>query len=164
MRAHAAFVLQSAAMTQEARQGQAEAPEAILVAMDFSVSAERALEAALAWRRPGAEITLLSVVDSELVEQVRASGLAAGSDPAQALAETATRRLRQLVEERDLTNVQPMVVHGRPFVEIVKVANDLDLDLIVIGQRGQTGVEQLLFGGTAEKVLRAANRPVLCIP
>lgn len=141
-----------------------DAPEAILVAMDFSASAERALETALAWRRTGAEITLLSVVDADLVEQLRDSGLAAGGDPAERLAEVASQRLARLIADRQLANVQPMVVHGRPFVEIVKVANDLDLDLIVIGQRGQTGVEQLLFGGTAEKVLRAANRPVLCIP
>jgi nucleotide-binding universal stress UspA family protein len=140
-------------------------PEAILVAMDFSVSAERALDTALAWRRPGAEITLLTVVDVGLVEQIRGSQIAlAEGDPAAQMADDALRRLAQLIAERDLENVQPMVVHGHPFVEIVKVANDLDLDLIIIGQRGHANVEQILFGGTAEKVLRAANRPVLCIP
>ncbi len=140
------------------------APEAILVAMDFSASSERALDTALAWRRDGAEITLLNVVDETVVDQIRDSSLAIGEDTAAKLAADATRRLSQLVAERGLDNVQPMVVHGRPFVEIVKVANDLDLDLIIIGRRGHDGVEPLLFGGTAEKVLRVANRPVLCIP
>jgi nucleotide-binding universal stress UspA family protein len=58
-----------------------------------------------------------------------------------------------------------MVVVGEPFVEIVKIANDLECDLIVIGIQGREGgIKQLLFGGTAEMVLRAAKRPVLCIP
>jgi len=140
-------------------------PEAILVATDFSASSERALETALAWRRHGAEITLLAVVDVGLVEQIRASRIAlAEEDPTAQMAADATRRLAELIAARGLENVQPMVVHGHPFVEIVKVANDLDLDLIVIGQRGHANVEQILFGGTAEKVLRAANRPVLCVP
>jgi len=140
-------------------------PDAILVAMDFSESAHRALETALAWRQPGAEITLLTVVDVGLVEQIRGSQIAlAEGDPAAQMAAEATRRVAELIADRGLENVQPMVVHGHPFVEIVKVANDLDLDLIIIGQRGHANVEQILFGGTAEKVLRAANRPVLCIP
>ncbi len=140
------------------------APEAILVAMDFSEAAMRALDTALAWRQPGAEITLLSVVDLHFVQDVRGSGLAVAGDPAEKLAADATNRLATLISDRGLANVQPMVVHGIPFVEIVKVAVDLDLDLIVIGRSGRADVEHVLFGGTAEKVLRAANRPVLCIP
>ncbi len=139
-------------------------PEAILVAMDFAEPALRALEVALAWRRDSAEITLLSVVDADLVEAIRHSGLTVAEDPADGLASAANDRLTRLIDEKGLDNIQPMVVHGRPFVEIVKVANDLDLDLIVIGRSGHSDVDHILFGGTAEKVLRAANRPVLCIP
>ncbi len=140
------------------------APEAMLVAMDFAEPSLRALDTALAWRRSAAEITLLSVVDADLVEAIRHSGLTTTEDPAERLAADAEARLARLIEEKGLENVQPMVVHGQPFVEIVKVANDLDLDLIVIGRSGHSDVEHILFGGTAEKVLRAANRPVLCIP
>ncbi len=141
-----------------------QAPDAILVAIDFTDPSLRALEAALSWRSATAEITLLSVVDADLVEAIRASGLKVDEDPGERLAADATERLSRLIEERHLANVQPMVVHGQPFVEIVKVANDLDLDLIVIGRSGHSDVEHILFGGTAEKVLRAAKRPVLCIP
>ncbi len=139
-------------------------PDAILVAMDFAEPALRAMEAALAWRSEGAEITLLSVVDADLVEAIRHSGLTVAEDPAEGLASDANDRLARLIEERGLDNIQPMVVHGQPWVEIVKVANDLDLDLIVIGRSGHSDVDHILFGGTAEKVLRAANLPVLCIP
>lgn len=151
-------------MSEESRTNDKGAPEAILVATDFSDASLRALETALSWRREGAEITLLSVVDTDLVQAIRDSGLTVAEDPAEGLADDANRRLSRLIAERGLQNVQAMVVHGQPFVEIVKVANDLDLDLIILGRSGHSDVEHILFGGTAEKVLRAATRPVLCIP
>jgi nucleotide-binding universal stress UspA family protein len=73
--------------------------------------------------------------------------------------------LARLLAERSAERVESMVVVGEPFVEIVKIANDLECDLIVIGIQGREGgIKQPLFGGTAEMVLRAAKRPVLCIP
>jgi hypothetical protein len=46
-----------------------------------------------------------------------------------------------------------MTVVGIPFVEILKIARDLDLPMIVMGIRGQsTPAEEILFGSTAEKV------------
>ena len=73
--------------------------------------------------------------------------------------------LAQLVADRGAERVETMVVVGEPFVEIVRIANDLECDLIVIGIQGnESGIKQLLFGGTAEMVLRAAKQPVLCVP
>jgi nucleotide-binding universal stress UspA family protein len=58
-----------------------------------------------------------------------------------------------------------MVVIGVPFVEILKIARDLDLPMIVMGMRGHsTPPEEVLFGSTAEKVLRGSRVPVLCVP
>ncbi len=59
-----------------------------------------------------------------------------------------------------------MVVVGKPFSEILRIAADLDFSLIVMGIRGQHqgGIEEILFGSTAEKVLRAARIPVVCVP
>ncbi|MGH9900275.1 MAG: universal stress protein, partial [Pyrinomonadaceae bacterium] len=52
-----------------------------------------------------------------------------------------------------------------PFVEILKIARDLDLPMIVMGVRGRsTPAEDVLFGSTAEKVLRGTRVPVLCVP
>ncbi len=59
-----------------------------------------------------------------------------------------------------------MAAVGKPFAEILRIAADLDFGLIVMGIRGQHqgGIEEILFGSTAEKVLRAARIPVLCVP
>jgi nucleotide-binding universal stress UspA family protein len=62
-------------------------------------------------------------------------------------------------------NIERMIVVGSPFVEILKIARDLDLPMIVMGVRGRsTPPEEVLFGSTAEKVLRGARVPVLCVP
>ena len=62
-------------------------------------------------------------------------------------------------------NIERMIVVGVPFVEILKIARDLDLPMIVMGVRGRSSPpEELLFGSTAEKVLRGTRVPVLCVP
>lgn len=52
---------------------------------------------------------------------------------------------------------------GKPFVEINETASEIDADLIIIASHGHTGVEQILFGSTAEKVIRKAPCPVLSL-
>ena len=61
--------------------------------------------------------------------------------------------------------LEKMIVVGLPFVEILKIARDLDLPMIVMGVRGRSiPAEELLFGSTAERVLRGSRVPVLCVP
>ena len=54
-----------------------------------------------------------------------------------------------------------MIVEGVPFVEIVKIAKDLEADLLLMGSHAAAGarLDELLFGSTAEKVLRACSVP-----
>jgi len=52
---------------------------------------------------------------------------------------------------------------GKPFLEIIETANEEDIDLIIIASHGHTGVEHILFGSTAEKVVRKAPCPVLTL-
>jgi nucleotide-binding universal stress UspA family protein len=61
--------------------------------------------------------------------------------------------------------VEPLIVAGIPFLKIVQLARDFDVDMIVMTvHRGAPHVEQLLFGSTAERVLRLAPCPVLIVP
>lgn len=50
---------------------------------------------------------------------------------------------------------------GRPYQEIVRVAREIDTDLIVLSTRGHSGLKHLLLGSTAERVVRNAPCPVL---
>lgn len=52
---------------------------------------------------------------------------------------------------------------GQPFYEIIETASEINSDLIIIATHGHTGVEHLLFGSTAEKVVRKAPCPVLTL-
>ncbi len=46
---------------------------------------------------------------------------------------------------------------------IINVANNLNVDLIVVGSRGLKGLTRFLLGSVSEKVVRYANRPVLVV-
>ncbi|MFA3783151.1 universal stress protein [Melioribacteraceae bacterium 4301-Me] len=59
--------------------------------------------------------------------------------------------------------VETIIKTGKPFVEIYETAKEKDVDLIIIATHGHTGVEHLLFGSTAEKVVRKAPCPVLTL-
>jgi len=52
---------------------------------------------------------------------------------------------------------------GKPFIEIIETAAEKDSDLIIIATHGHTGVEHILFGSTAEKVVRKAPCPVMTL-
>lgn len=140
-------------------------PEELLVAIDFSLCSLRALDMALTWRGPSTEVTVLHVLDADFIERVETLGLGDRDEQLQRLRTRAEDELARTLAERSATGVETMIVVGTPFVEIVKIANDLDCDLIVMGIRGnEMGLQQILFGGTAEKVLRGTTRPVLCVP
>jgi universal stress protein A len=60
-------------------------------------------------------------------------------------------------------NVEAYLRVGYPFDEIVQMANHFDVDLIIIGSHGYTGITRLLVGSTAERVVERAPCPVLVV-
>ena len=56
-----------------------------------------------------------------------------------------------------------VVVHGVPFQEIVETAKSQQVDLIVMGTHGRTGLHHVLLGSVAEKVVHLAPCPVLVV-
>ena len=61
------------------------------------------------------------------------------------------------------TDVEGRVLEGNPAVEITKFAAENGVDLIVMGTLGKSGIDRILLGSTAEKVIRIAGCPVLVI-
>jgi nucleotide-binding universal stress UspA family protein len=140
----------------------------ILVPIDFSPNAQRAFEYALSLLEPGGEIYLLHVIDSDFVARLCEEGFGETEAATARLRQRAEAHLQEVVQEHAASGVhlETMVVIGNPFAEILRVASDLDFSLIVLGTRGHHGgsLEELLFGSTAEKVLRATPVPVVCVP
>jgi nucleotide-binding universal stress UspA family protein len=79
--------------------------------------------------------------------------------------QNATRRLEEIMTSlvpAD-TTCDTYIIHGLPFFEILQFAKDESIDLIVIASHGRTGLKHVLFGSTAEKVVKKAPCPVLTI-
>lgn len=70
--------------------------------------------------------------------------------------------MRELAEELGILEDACHAAEGRPATEIHRVAEDEDIDLIVMGTHGQSGL-QLLLGSTASAVLHGANCDVLAV-
>lgn len=76
--------------------------------------------------------------------------------------EKALERIREVAEARGVT-VETHLVEGSPSREIVRNAEEGDCDLIVMGTHGRGGIDRLLLGSVAERVVRSSNVPVLTV-
>ncbi|HYH84542.1 MAG TPA: universal stress protein [Pyrinomonadaceae bacterium] len=139
----------------------------ILVPVDFSATSLNAVRVALGIAAPDGDVTMLHVIDKDFVEDAVAAGMGVSEDITARMRAQAESNFEAALEgvETGEVEIERMVVVGYPFVEILKIARDLDLPMIVMGVRGRsTPSEELLFGSTAEKVLRGTRVPVLCVP
>lgn len=66
-------------------------------------------------------------------------------------------------EMRTFKDIEYKVLKGKPYEELSKFAAEQKVDLIVIGTHGRRGFDRLLFGSTAEQVVRNAPCPVLSV-
>ncbi len=65
--------------------------------------------------------------------------------------------------EKEGVKATSLVAKGRPFEQIVHLANGLNMDLIVMGTYGRRGSERILIGSVAERVIEYVNCPVLVV-
>jgi len=81
------------------------------------------------------------------------------------LEKDARERLHALVPEeaRDWCRPREEVVGGRPWREVLRVAEEASADLVVMGVRGRNPVDIALFGSTTQHVVRGARCPVLVV-
>jgi nucleotide-binding universal stress UspA family protein len=77
-------------------------------------------------------------------------------------AETALATVRDIATSHDVP-VETHVLDGSPQREIVRYAEAEGCDLVVMGTHGRGGIDRLLLGSVAEKVVRASNVPVMTV-
>jgi glycine betaine transporter len=126
-----------------------------------------ALRVAIGMAAPEGDVTLLHVIDQQFIDDAVAASLGTSEEIRNRLKDQAEANFNSILEGIDAgqVDIEKMIVVGLPFVEILKIARDLDLPMIIMGVRGRsTPPEELLFGSTAEKVLRGSRVPVLCVP
>ncbi|PLX95096.1 MAG: universal stress protein [Desulfuromonas sp.] len=83
----------------------------------------------------------------------------------QEFAEGAERMMAAFVKEHleGVGDCETIVSPGLPHDEIIKTAKAKEADVIVLGTHGRTGLDHVLFGSTAEKVVRKSPIPVLTV-
>lgn len=133
----------------------------ILVPVDFSDLSEKSLHYAVSFARQfNSEIYLLHVVEIIPTPEV-------------VVAESASlnAKLRQQAEEQlsgwrkgtGIPSVFSRIEDGIPYREIVRMADEINAELIILGTQGRRGLSRLFVGSTAERVVRHAPCPVMVV-
>lgn len=139
----------------------------ILVPTDFSEFSLHAVKYGCEFaRRFNAELHLISVVE-DVYPMVPESGMLLPS-ATNYLVELRASVEQALASRPDPAWAEGLVIHrdvliGTAFLEIIRYAKEQEIDLIVIGTHGRSGLVQVLMGSVAEKVVRKAPCPVLSV-
>jgi len=145
--------------------------ERILIATDGSKHSERAAEAGIEMARLyGSAVTALFVVDvgkeygalGELISRVADDLIAGVRSNLQNQGIEATKRVEEMAKKANVA-VTRKTVEGYPAEDIIRIAKEGDMNLIVMGGIGATGLERFLLGSVADKVVRSSNIPVLVV-
>lgn len=153
----------------------------ILVPLDGSERAEKVIDhAAIIAQLYDAKIILLRVVrrgyqattiqdlDSEINEELIAKDIFNRLEKNEEIEQIKIAReyllnIRSQLQEQDL-KVDAHLMYGRPIESIITLANDLNIDLITITNKGRTGLSKVLYGSVASGVLNGSHRPLLIVP
>ncbi|MAS34597.1 MAG: universal stress protein UspA [Anaerolineaceae bacterium] len=142
----------------------------VLVPLDGSQLAEKALPIARQVVRSGGEITLLTVVHSPapLINIDPDEPIHVGDDAeyVQARVENAREYLEHTGKNLQLNgyDVHLEIAGGDPADAIIKASEEMHVGLIVMSTHGRSGLSRVLFGSITLKVLEASSIPVLVVP
>jgi nucleotide-binding universal stress UspA family protein len=134
----------------------------VLIPMDSSEQAWEACEFAMD-EFGDAELVLLHVIDPAEAGYSAQASIPSFSEEwfeqAKSRAESLFENVREEATPRGVT-VESEVVVGRPAREIVDYADENDIDHVVMGSHGRSGVSRIVLGSVAENVVRKSSVPV----
>ncbi len=138
----------------------------VLVPIDFSDYSKNALKYAVNFAKSfGADMTLIYVVEPIIYPPDFSMGQIAIPTISTEWDDRAREELDKLAKTEipAEVKVKTLIKTGKPFVEIIETATEEDIDIIIIATHGHSAVEKILFGSTADKVVRKAPCPVLTL-
>lgn len=136
--------------------------DSILLATDGSPPSRAATEHAVALAQTfDADLHAVSVVDTMAIASLD-QGSAAVEEALEREAEEALEWTRERAKA-DGVFIETEVRYGSPHREIVDVIEESGADAVVMGTHGRRGLDHLLMGSVAERVVRASPVPVLTV-
>ncbi|MGO9480986.1 MAG: universal stress protein [Candidatus Kryptoniota bacterium] len=138
----------------------------ILVPQDFSEYSIRALKYAVTFAGLfNSELIVLHIVEPIIYPADFSFGQVSIPAMEEEIRKHSEEQLNELAAREIPANIKAtsIIRVGKPFIEIVEIAKSENADLIIISSHGRTGMDHVLFGSTADKVVRKASCPVLTI-
>jgi nucleotide-binding universal stress UspA family protein len=127
----------------------------LLLCTDFSDHAHHAAKYAFSMAKEyGAELTLLHVLE----DLSRSTSLEGAT-------EKVAKQLEELItpKTREGHNVKATVRIGKPYQQIIQLALEAQIDLVIMGVRGRGALDKALFGSTTYRVIQLGSCPVLAV-
>jgi nucleotide-binding universal stress UspA family protein len=139
----------------------------ILVATDGSRhAAAAASEAVGIAKKNGSKLTIISVVPAELATPTDVDFAATRrellAEKEMQVAEKNAKAVKDAAQKEGVA-VQAFVMTGKPADAIIEIAKEKSADLIIVGSHGRTGIERLLMGSVAERVIVMTSCAVLVV-
>lgn len=141
----------------------------ILVPTDFSKQAQNATAiAAKLAEKTNSSIILLHVIEDNAISMVSYTGEIAmpGIEDRlyiYKLIEKAKQQFKEVKKAYPEVSFKEEIKIGNPYYGVQEIIKDFDIDLILMGTKGSSGIQEFLIGSNAEKVVRHAKCPVLTV-
>lgn len=133
----------------------------ILVPTDGSEGAETAVDHAIEIAEKfGADVFTVYAVDPSAVPPD-----VAGTGMIESLESEGERAIQSIVDRIEAAGVaaEGEVVDGPPSTAILEYIDDHDIDLVIMGTHGRTGLDRVLLGSVTERLVRTAEVPILTV-
>jgi len=143
---------------------QLETVKKILIPTDGSGYSVRAAEYGLSLAKLlGAEVMVVYVIDTVVLDQ--AVKVTQREEVERELKQDGKRYVDYILglAEKAAVKASSFLARGRPFEQIVHIAKNFGIDLIVMGTYGRRGAERILIGSVAERVIEYSSCPVLVV-
>ncbi|OPY55125.1 MAG: Universal stress protein [Methanosaeta sp. PtaU1.Bin112] len=140
----------------------------IMIATDGSDASRKAAKIAVdIARRANGSITAVYVMDTERLSHLPGfSALPELKEKAFRLIQDEGQQALQFVEDQATAETVPfrkILAQGSPGKELIKISREQEIDLLVMGSMGRTGVEKILLGSVAGKVVLQSSIPTLLV-